>query len=153
MEEENTKNKGISRVDSGSTHGWFVRGYRNGRTFSKLFSDNKFENKKASLEAARLFRDGLFSEIEKVPKRQRARRIVRSDTRNKTGVIGVCYTVKTSPNGTKHPCYSVSWRPTLGVQKCTSFSIKKYGKKKAFQLAVAHRKKMLKKIQNDHRAY
>lgn len=34
-------NKGISRIDSGSTHGWFVRGYRNGKTYSKLFSDRK----------------------------------------------------------------------------------------------------------------
>lgn len=148
MEEINHRNKGISRIDSGSTHGWFVRGYRNGRTFSKLFSDNRFGDKKAALEVARRYRDELYNEIEKVPKRQRARRIVHSDARNKTGVIGVCYTTKTSPNGTKHPCYSVSWRPEPGIQKCTSFSIKKYGKKKAFQLAVAHRKKMLRMIRD-----
>jgi len=32
------------------------------------------------------------------------------------------------------------------VQKCTSFSIKKYGDKQAFRLAVAHRRRMLRDI-------
>jgi len=32
------------------------------------------------------------------------------------------------------------------VQKCTSFSIKKYGEKKAFKLAVEHRRKMMRDI-------
>jgi hypothetical protein len=61
-------------------------------------------------------------------------------------VLGVCRTTKTSPNGNKTDCFSVSWRPEPGVQKCTSFSIRKYGEKKAFQLAVAHRRNMLRQI-------
>ena len=40
----------------------------------------------------------------------------------------------------------MSWRPEPGVQKCTSFSIKKYGEKKAFKLAVEHRRKMMREI-------
>jgi hypothetical protein len=32
------------------------------------------------------------------------------------------------------------------VQKCTSFSIKKYGEKKAFKMAVEHRRKMMRDI-------
>ena len=32
------------------------------------------------------------------------------------------------------------------LQKATSFSIRKYGEKRAFQLAVAHRRKMLREI-------
>jgi hypothetical protein len=143
----NSKNeKGISRIDSGSTHGWFVRGYRNGRTFSRLFSDQKSGSKKEAHRLALEFREKLYEKIEEIPKEPRSRRVVLRDARNSTGVLGVCRTTKKSPNGTLNECFSVSWRPEPGKQKCTSFSIRKYGEKKAFQLAVAHRKKMLKEI-------
>lgn len=139
-------NKGISRIDSGSTHGWFVRGYKNGKTYSRLFSDQKCGSKQAAWEQAVAFRDRLYEKLEELPKSPRARRVVLRDARNSTGVLGVCRTTKTGPNGKTSECYSVSWRPQPGQQKCTSFSIRKYGEKKAFQLAVAHRKKMLKEI-------
>ncbi len=138
--------KGISRIDSGSTHGWFVRGYRNGKTYSRLFSDMKCGGQDKALKQAREFRDGLYNKLDKIPKKPRARRVVFRDSRNTTGVLGVCRTAKKGPNGTVHECYSVSWRPQPGVQKCTSFSIRKYGEKKAFELAVEHRRKMLKEI-------
>ena len=140
------KEKGISRIDSASTHGWFVRGYRNGKTYSRLFSDLKCGGRDAALEKARDFRESLKAQLQSIPAKPRARRIVKQDSRNRTGVIGVCRTTKKSPNGKLNDCYSVSWRPEPGVQKCTSFSIRKYGEKKAFQLAVAHRKKMLRNI-------
>jgi len=140
------KEKGISRIDSGSTHGWFVRGYRNGKTYSRLFSDLKCGGADEALEEARAYRDKLHGKLEELPQKPRARRIVLHDVRNTSGVLGVCRTTKKSPSGSINECYSVSWRPEPGVQKCTSFSIRKYGEKKAFQLAVAHRRKMLKEI-------
>ncbi len=143
---ENSKNKGISRIDSGSTHGWFVRGYKNGKTYSKLFSDRKCGGKRMALNAAREFRDQLFENLSRIPRKPRERRLVYRDSRNTTGVLGVCRTSKRNPNGTVTECYSVSWRPEPGIQKCTSFSIRKYGEAKAFQLAVAHRRKMMKEI-------
>ena len=138
--------KGISRIDSGSTHGWFVRGYRNGKTYSKLFSDRKCDGKGEAQKLAKEYRDQLNEELEAIPKNPRQRRIVVSDLRNTTGELGVSRTTKISPNGTKHECYSVSWRPEPGVQKCTSFSIKKYGEKKALKMAVEHRRKMMREI-------
>lgn len=146
MAKKSGKEKGISRIDSGSTHGWFVRGYRNGKTYSKLFSDLKCGGKEKALEMARAHRDRLHDELDTIPTKPRARRIVYRDVRNTTGILGVCKTRKRGPNGTINECYSVSWRPAPGVQKCTSFSIRKYGDKKAFQLAVAHRRKMLREI-------
>lgn len=139
-------NKGISRIDSGSTHGWFVRGYRNGKIYSKLFSDRKIGGKAKALTMAQAFRDKLNEKIESIPKKPSKRRLVLSDSRNKSGELGVSRTTKKGPNGTLHDCYSVSWRPEPGVQKCTSFSIRKYGEKKAFKLAVEHRRKMMRKI-------
>lgn len=140
------KDKGISRIDSGSTHGWFVRGYRNGKTYSKLFSDLKCGGKKKAQTAAREYRDSLHEDLAKIPAKPRSRRIVFRDSRNTTGVLGVCRTAKKGPNGKTNECYSVSWRPEPGVQKCTSFSIRKYGEKKAFKLAVELRKQKLKEI-------
>jgi len=138
--------KGISRIDSGSTHGWFVRGYRNGKTYSKLFSDLKCGGKRKAQIQAREYRDGLHEDLEKIPQKPRSRRVVFRDSRNTTGVLGVCRTAKKGPNGKVNECYSVSWRPEPGVQKCTSFSIHKYGEKKAFKLAVSLRKQKLKEI-------
>jgi hypothetical protein len=143
------REKGISRIDSGSTHGWFVRGYRNGKTHSKLFSDRKCGGREVSLTMAKAYRDELLADLKEIPQKQRARRVVFRDARNSTGVLGVCRTAKTGANGKTSECYSVSWRPSPGVQKCTSFSIRKYGEKKAFQLAVEHRKRMLQEIHGE----
>lgn len=140
------REKGISRIDSGSTHGWFVRGYRNGKTYSRLFSDLKCGGREEALEAARQFRESLYRKLDDIPETPRARRIVTRDARNRTGVIGVCRTIKKSPNGVQYPCYSVSWRPQRGVQKCTSFSIRKYGEEEAFRLAVEYRRRMMGKL-------
>ncbi|MGJ8641530.1 MAG: hypothetical protein ACSHYA_19220 [Opitutaceae bacterium] len=140
-------NKGISRIDSGSTHGYFVRAYHSGKTYSKLFSDRKCGGKEPALAQAIVYRDELTATLAVIKKEPRKRRTVTSDSRNKTGELGVTRTTKTGANGTKHECYSVSWRPEPKVQKCTSFSIKKYGEKKAFKLAVEHRRKMMREIQ------
>ena len=139
-------NKGISRIDSGSTHGWFVRGYRNGKTYSRLFSDRKSGGKGKAQNLAKSYRDELNHELESIQKKPRQRRIVVSDSRNTSGELGVSRTIKMGCNGTKHECFSVSWRPEPGVQKCTSFSIKKYGEKKAFKLAVEHRRNMMREV-------
>jgi len=59
--------KGISRIDSGSTHGWFVRAYKNGKTYSKLFSDGKWKGSEPALAAARQHRESLLDRLAKIP--------------------------------------------------------------------------------------
>lgn len=135
----NSREKGISRIDSGSTHGWFVRAYRNGKTFSKLFSDRKMGSQEKAYEAAVAYRNSLHQQVSQMPREPRKRRLVLRDSRNKTGVIGVTRTARKLPNGTVTEAFSVSWRPAPGVQKCTSFSIRKYGEEGAFKRAVQHR--------------
>jgi len=146
MTKSNSK-KGISRIDSNSTHGWFVRGYRNGKTYSKLFSDSKWGGRDKAYKAAEAHRDQLVEHLKTIPAEPKTRRMIQSNSRNSSGILGVCRTAKKSANGKVNECYSVSWRPVPGVQKCTSFSIRKYGEQGAFERAVAHRKKMLKEIQ------
>jgi hypothetical protein len=141
-----TNLKGISRIDSGSTHGWFVRAYKNGRTYSKLFSDGKWNGKESALEAASRHREVLAERLAKIPAKPRGRRIVFRDSRNTTGVLGVSRSVKRTPVGALSESYAVTWRPEPGLQKCTSFSINKYGAEKAFRLAVAFRLRKLREI-------
>ncbi len=150
LEAKNEKSqKGISRIDSKSTHGWFVRAYRNGKTYSKLFSDRKHGGRDKAYEAAKAFHENLRERLKAVPKETKPQRVVVSDSRNKTGEIGVSRTSRKGPKGAVYECFSVSWRPKPGVQKCTSFSIKKYGEKKAFRLAVEHRRKMMKLVHGE----
>jgi hypothetical protein len=141
-----TDMKGISRIDSGSTHGWFVRAYKNGKTYSRLFSDGKWSGMDDALQAAQRHRESLLARLAKIPAKPRGRRIVFRDSRNTTGVLGVSRSVKHTPRGTLSESFAVTWRPEPGIQKCTSFSINKYGEDKAFRLAVAFRVRKLREI-------
>ena len=140
--------RGISRVDSGSTRGFLVRAYRNGKVYSKLFSDRKNGGKRKAKKLAIIYRDELKEHVAQIP-RQRKARVVLVDSRNNTGELGVSRSVKHGPNGRNYEVFSVSWRPETGVQKCTSFSISKYGEEKAFKLAVEHRRKMMREIHGE----
>jgi hypothetical protein len=142
----NADMKGISRIDSGSTHGWFVRAYKNGKTYSRLFSDGKWKGRDEALAAAREYREKLNARLEQVPVKPRSRRVVFRDSRNTTGVLGVSRSAKRTPRGTLSESYAVTWRPEPGMQKCTSFSINKYGDEKAFKLAVNFRLRKLREI-------
>lgn len=66
-------NKGISRIDSGSTHAWFVRGYKNGAVYCKTFSDLKCGGKTKALAQAREYRDQLHSELQSMPTKRKPR--------------------------------------------------------------------------------
>lgn len=141
--------KGISRIDSGSTHGWFVRAYRNKKTYSKFFSDSKFGNREKALSKAIDERDTLKKQVSKIKKKPSKRRIVQSDSRNKTGELGVSKSSKKAKNGIRYECYSVSWKPKSGNQKSTSFSIKRHGDEAALKMAIDLRRKMMRKIHGD----
>lgn len=139
--------KGISRIETSSTLGWYVRVYRNKRTYSKFFRDTKFGGKDKALEMALFEKEELSKMISKIPKKPTKRRVVTKDKRNTTGVLGVSRTSKKASNGKSYDCYTVSWRPEPKVQKSTSFSIKKYGEEKALEMAIQLRRKKINQIQ------
>lgn len=139
--------KGISRIETSSTLGWYVRVYRNKKTYSKFFSDSKFGGKDKALEMAILQKVELSKMIIKIPKKPTKRRVVTRDKRNTTGVLGVSRTAKKASNGKSYECYTVSWRPKPNVQKSTSFSIKKYGEEKALEMAIQLRREKFPEVQ------
>jgi hypothetical protein len=46
------KRKGISRMDAGSIHGWFLRVYPRGEVYRKFLSDSVFGRGEAAFQAA-----------------------------------------------------------------------------------------------------
>ncbi|PAP77551.1 hypothetical protein [Rubrivirga marina] len=141
--------KGVIRIDSDSTHGWQVRVYRDGKTFSRLFSDKKWGGRDEAFEAAATYRKELIDEVSQLPAKPRRRRLIRSNKSNTSGVVGVSRTYKRDRRGIRHEVYAVSWNPEPGVARGTSFSIKRYGEDTAFRLACQLRWKKMKEIYGD----
>ncbi|MDX1439279.1 MAG: hypothetical protein R3284_05190 [Rubricoccaceae bacterium] len=141
--------KGIIRIDSDSTHGWQVRVYRHGRTYSKLFSDKKSGGKTEAFEQAKAYRKQLEEKIAALPESAPRRRLIHRNKKNSSGVVGISRTFKRDRRGTKHEVYAVSWNPEPGVARGTSFSIKKYGEDEAFKKACRLRWQKMKDIYGD----
>ncbi len=131
--------KGISRIDSRNTHGWFVRVYRDGKIHSKMFSDGVHEGREKALEAAQNYKDEY--ERKHPPSHATTRLRLRPTKSNTSGVVGISETFGRSKNGKKLPCFSVSWRPRPNQSKSKSFFFNTYGSREAaFEAAVAFRK-------------
>ena len=143
------RSKGVIRIDSDSTHGWQVRVYRHGKTYSKLFSDRKHGGREESYEAAAAYREELEAEVAALPEAAPRRRLIRHNKNNSTGVVGISRTYKRDRRGIKHEVYAVSWNPEPGVARGTSFSIKRYGEDTAFRLACELRWSKMKEIYGD----
>lgn len=138
--------KGIIRIDSDSTHGWQVRVYRHGKTYSRLFSDRKMGGREKAFEAAAEYRKELEEEVAQMPEAAPRRRLIRKNRNNSTGVVGISRTYKRDRRGVRHEVYAVSWNPEPGVAKGTSFSIRRYGEDTAFRLACKLRWERMKEI-------
>jgi hypothetical protein len=104
-----------------------------------LFSDRKLGGEDISLEKAIVCRNELTARLCAIPSKPRSQKIVSHDKRNQTGVLGVSKLSKNGKGDKKLGFYSVTWRPAKGKQKCTSFSIAKYGENLAFKKAVSLR--------------
>ncbi|NNF56947.1 MAG: AP2 domain-containing protein [Rhodothermaceae bacterium] len=143
------KAKGVIRIDSDSTHGWQVRVYRHGKTYSKLFSDRKSGGKEEAFQQAVEYRKSLEAEVAAMPESAPRRRLIRRNKNNSTGVVGISRTFKRDRRGVKHEVYAVSWNPEPGVARGTSFSIKKYGEDTAFKMACKLRWEKMKAIYGD----
>lgn len=134
--------KNISRIDSNGTHGWFLRLYRKGETFSKFFSDSRYQSKEAALEAAKDYKRHFEKKYPAHASPLNRGFRDKPQKNNSTGVVGVSETFIRSRGREqrKIPCFAVSWRPAPNVARTKKFSIEKYGRDEAFQMAVKFRK-------------
>ncbi len=141
--------KGVIRIDSDSTHGWQVRVYRHGKTYSRLFSDRKYGTRDEAFSAARTYRGSLEEEVAALPETAPRRRLIRRNKKNATGVVGISRTFKMDRRGMRHEVYAVSWNPSPGVARGTSFSIRKYGDDTAFKMACRLRWEKMREVYGD----
>ena len=105
--------KGISRIDSKNTHGWYVRIYANGGVFvSKLFSDRLHGGKQQALKDAIAFRDHnqMVADLKKKEMRGKNKRpFYRTPPKNNTsGIVGVNEIISTS-GGKKVHYFQATW--------------------------------------------
>ncbi|MBT8043550.1 MAG: hypothetical protein KJO79_01260 [Verrucomicrobiae bacterium] len=125
----------IARIDlpSAGTHGFQVRLQRRGVKYGKFFADRVHGHPQSALREARKWRDALLDQLT-----DRARICERSQ-RNSSGVVGVSKITVVASNGNSYQFWQATWSPAPGQRRCVKFSIKRYGDRQAFQLAVEAR--------------
>jgi len=129
-------NYAIARIDlpDASTHGWQVRLQRRGIKYAKYFGDAVYGNQQRGLREAREWRDETLRQIAA----SEQTRICTRSARNSSGVVGVSK-VTVVTNGASYLFWQATWSPEPGKRRCVKFSIKRYGDKEAFRLAVEAR--------------
>ena len=129
--------RGITRydIDEQGTYGYMMRISREGEHINEFFSDKNFKGKRKALEAAR---KRYIKLKDSLPPPKTTKGI--KTARNQTGVVGVHLAVCESVYGEEYSSYCASWKTADGARSKISFSFKKYGKRKAWELACLARK-------------
>lgn len=129
----------IGPASRGATHAWQVRVLRDKKHYSKTFSDSKYGSPEASLEAAKIFRDGLFKDLG-IDFGVGANVI--SDTlpiNNKTGILGVNRSETLESNAEIREVWQTTFPVEAGGVETASFNVKRFGEVGAMRLAVERR--------------
>lgn len=140
------KNKGISRIDSSNTHGWYVRIYANGGVFtSKLFSDRQYGSKAKALESAVVFRDHnqMVADLQKSEGNYPPRKpfYKKPPKNNVSGVVGV-HKVISIIGGKEMTYFQSTWNKDGKLLTKKFYVTKKRTEEEAFEQAKAYRKKV-----------
>jgi len=120
--------RGITRydIDEQGTYGFMMRISRGGKHINEFFSDkNKAARKRYKKLKAQL------------PPAKTTKGV--KTARNQTGIVGVHLAVCESVYGEEYSSYCASWKTDGGRRSKLSFSFKKYGKRKAWELACLAR--------------
>jgi len=127
--------KNILRVDHHYFHGWHVCMKRRGQRFERYFSDRNAGHRGLALAQALAYRNKLLKELPPVTKMKSTYLL------NTTGIIGVSTSLQRTRGGRVVRYYRTSWRDASGQDHRRSFSVLKYGARKAKRLAIEARTK------------
>ncbi|MEM9364806.1 MAG: AP2/ERF family transcription factor [Planctomycetota bacterium] len=133
------KDRNITRIDRQTSGGYLVRITRKGKLHSEFFKDSDCGGKRKALVAARSHRDKMEQKLASYSPKQLSKKV---RANNSSGTPGVRYVEDTDPRWPSQPTYGyyvAQWSPKKGVRRTKRFSVAKYGKEKAFQLAVRAR--------------
>jgi hypothetical protein len=120
----------IVRYDGKYGYFWKFHIQRKDGYFSKMFSDCIYGSKEKSLKAAIVFRDDYLSK--KKP------RLMEEHSRNESGIIGVSRHF-CERHGNFYENFHAHWQEN-GRRVIRKFSTRKYGEKRALELAVRARR-------------
>lgn len=137
--------KGIARVDQidKRQHGFLVRLQRGGERHSAFFSDQEHGGRAQALAAARRQYAALCRKYPSTTRKDFAERVT---TRNTSGRVGVSLTRSVASNGKAYESFSSSCSLEKGRRITKKFSISKYGRKKAYEMACHWRDLMVRKM-------
>ena len=143
--------KGISRIDSKNTHGWYVRIYANGGVFvSKLFSDRLHGSKQQALKDAIAFRDHnqMVADLKKKELRGKNKRpFYRKPPKNNTsGFVGVNEIISTS-GGKKVHYFQATWSENGRARSKKYYITPNRTVDQAREAAIQHRNAMVGKLE------
>lgn len=126
----------LARIDlpDAGTHGWQVRLQRRGKKFAKFFADRLCGGPQGAMHAGKMWRDALLRELDQADQI----RICARSERNQSGVVGVSR-VRVTTNGASYEFWQATWSPEPGRRRSVKFSIRRYGERRAFRLAVEAR--------------
>ena len=138
----------IQRIDQprSRTHAWKVILQRRKRIYTCHFSDGCYGGKQASLKAAKAYRDQL---IARHPPMTRREVCVIRKTNNTSGVSGVTridVMERNKGRTLRRRYWDAQWPTLSGKPVHRKFSIKAYGERRAFQLAVHARRQGLRQL-------
>ncbi len=132
-----TRYKNITRIDHPAkrTFGYNVRIAWKGQKHGKFFSDGVYGDRLAALDAAVEWRNTTEKAIGK-PRTEHP--VSGWNSRNKTGVVGIRRCLNKGID-----TFEVSWIIYEGRRRraAARFSIRKYGEKRAFKLAIRARQR------------
>jgi adenine deaminase len=128
--------RGISRVDTNSTHGWLVRHYINGKSEGKLFSDKKNKSKQNALIKAMMYQIEHEEENRELPRNRKIQK------NNHSGINGVSILNRRDHKGKKYLVFVSTWVNSEGKLQTKSFSSKKYGEEEAKKMAIKFRREV-----------
>jgi hypothetical protein len=136
-----SRTPGICRIDQPEkrNHGFFVRVQRQGKIYSAFFTDFKHGGRAQALAAAQ----GFCHELQTIfGPPQQARRSWWAEIRRRkgrSGIVGVqSVVVRRGKWASRY--WAATWSPEPYVVRKKQFSVRKYGARKAKQMAIRARR-------------
>jgi hypothetical protein len=135
----NRPTRGIARIDQREkhNHGFFVRLQRKGIVHSAFFADLSYGGKRRAFRAAQKHFRGLQKKYQPMTRKSWAELVRR---KGKSGIIGVRRVVIKRPGQRRLVLWQANWSPRPYLVRRRTFSVRKFGERKARALAILARR-------------
>jgi len=136
---------GITRIDQPkrSFHGYNVRLRHGQDAYARFFADRKHGGKRKALRLAQAYRDEVLATMPKQKQEAAARKIRKTP---KSGVTGVTHVITPRTGTSRYAYWQASWNDEHGKRRTAKFSIQRYGKEEALDMAIKARAKALREV-------